>query len=243
MPSSHWNQIETIIDICRKLDPKRVVDIGCGFGKFGFLLREYLDVWKGRYHFGEWQVIIDAVEPHKEYIGVLQKRLYNFIFYGTAQNFFLVHTPSTKKSKYDLGLFIDVIEHLDTYDATFTLERALKCCKSILVVTPKKWYPQDEEIDWEKHRSHWQKKDFKKMGKCQFFRNNRALIVLINAKVSKHEFKKRLRNKLALLKKKAFKCPNCKVDLTPDEFVLRPDNILIKGFSCGNCLGFFEGVE
>ena len=29
------------------LNPEPVLDVGCGFGLWGFLCREYLDVWNG----------------------------------------------------------------------------------------------------------------------------------------------------------------------------------------------------
>ncbi|MBN1329078.1 MAG: class I SAM-dependent methyltransferase [Candidatus Heimdallarchaeota archaeon] len=197
MPSSHWNQIDTVIEIFFKLNPKSVIDIGCGFGKWGFLLREYLEVWQDRYHKEDWTKTIDAVEPNSSYITTCHHFYYDTIFEETAQTFFT--NPENDKS-YDLALFIDCIEHVSVSDGVLILTKALQQCKAILIVTPKKWYPQNTLDDYQTHRSHWKRKNFRQFGKCQFFNNKRATIVLINAKINKHEFKKKIRNKLGLMK-------------------------------------------
>lgn len=43
MPTSHPNQINEIIQIAELLRPASVLDVGVGYGKYGFLLREYLE--------------------------------------------------------------------------------------------------------------------------------------------------------------------------------------------------------
>lgn len=194
MPSSHWNQIELIIDICRKLDPTYILDVGCGFGKFGFLLREYLDVWDGYYQKKDWNRRIDAVEIYSPYIGDIQKLIYNFICHGSIRNF-LNDYPTMM---YDLVLMIDVIEHMFKGEGEKTIKHLIeKTTDAILIVTPKKWYPQGSSFRNinERHLSYWKKKDFRKLGKCQFFRSKRATIVLINAKVPKCDLWQRIKRK------------------------------------------------
>ena len=44
MPTSHSGQINTIVDLIISINPKKILDVGIGHGKYGFLTREYLDV-------------------------------------------------------------------------------------------------------------------------------------------------------------------------------------------------------
>ena len=44
MGSSFIDQTPAIIHLLQKLQPKSVLDIGKGFGKYGFLLHEYLGI-------------------------------------------------------------------------------------------------------------------------------------------------------------------------------------------------------
>ena len=46
MPSSHYFQLNEIVDLIALTNPVKVLDIGVGFGKYGFLAREYLELWK-----------------------------------------------------------------------------------------------------------------------------------------------------------------------------------------------------
>ena len=195
MPSSHWNQIETIIEIARKINPKTILDIGCGFGKFGFLLREYLEVWNDRYLREEWELTIDAIEPTKEYIFNLQRMIYNDIYQMTLSEFY----SKENNKQYDLILLIDVIEHFTKNDGIAILKQTLEHCDYLLIATPKKYYPQDNHDNhFEHHKSFWTRKDFKQIGKCQFFDNKRATIVLFGEKITLK--KSTLKKKLGVIK-------------------------------------------
>jgi ubiquinone/menaquinone biosynthesis C-methylase UbiE len=45
MPTSYLNNIPDIITAIKSQNPKSILDVGCGFGKYGFLIREYLELW------------------------------------------------------------------------------------------------------------------------------------------------------------------------------------------------------
>ena len=60
MPTSHHTYISDVITWVRKLQPKTVLDVGVGFGKWGHLFREYLDVMHGRF-------VSSAVDTYKNY--------------------------------------------------------------------------------------------------------------------------------------------------------------------------------
>ena len=49
MPTSFHHHISKMVDWVVRLQPRSILDIGVGFGKWGFLCREYLDIFQGRY--------------------------------------------------------------------------------------------------------------------------------------------------------------------------------------------------
>ena len=62
VPSSDFNQIGPIVELIVLANPQSVLDVGCGFGKYGVLAREYLELWDGRQRYGDWTRRIDAIE-------------------------------------------------------------------------------------------------------------------------------------------------------------------------------------
>ena len=62
MPTSHHSQINQIMQFVVLTDPKSLLDIGVGFGKYGFLAREFLELWDGREEIGNWTRRIDGIE-------------------------------------------------------------------------------------------------------------------------------------------------------------------------------------
>ena len=117
MPSSNYNQISHIMDIIMRTRPESLLDIGVGFGKFGFLCREYLELWDGRDVYGQWQRRIDGIEVCEKYITPLQKMIYNNIYIGNA-----LEVLPTLDYLYDVILIIDVLEHFDVEDGIRLLE-------------------------------------------------------------------------------------------------------------------------
>ncbi|MGF9965198.1 hypothetical protein [Bacillus rhizoplanae] len=54
MPSSIYQAIPDILQHIIVEEPMSILDVGVGFGKYGLLLREALDVPYERYHKHEW---------------------------------------------------------------------------------------------------------------------------------------------------------------------------------------------
>ena len=44
MASSFVSQIPVIVNLVSKLKPRKIIDIGKGFGKYGFLIHEYAGI-------------------------------------------------------------------------------------------------------------------------------------------------------------------------------------------------------
>lgn len=164
MPSSRPNTIPAVVHILRQLRPQSILDVGVGFGKWGHLFREYTDINAAendppRYHKAHWQIRIDGIEGHAEYLTDMHRYLYDVIHVGDACQLL----PSL--SDYDLVFMGDIIEHLDKADGRRLLETALaKARQAVLVSTPKYETHQSELCgnELERHRSLWSAADFKK---------------------------------------------------------------------------------
>lgn len=167
MPTSNTAQIPTIIELIRLLNPKSVLDIGSGWGKYGFLCREYLmgDYWDMNY------TIINAVEGYEKNINKVQKEIYNYIFFTDARNY-----KSYLDRNYDLIIIIDVFEHFDEETGKEIILNLREKCKYLLISIPRYVNIQhgftDDELKFEEHRASWTRRMFKNMGNCYIIPNN-----------------------------------------------------------------------
>ncbi len=158
MPVSSSVHISDCLDHIIRLQPKSVLDIGCGFGLWGFLCREYLDVWNERVQPEQWQVRIDGVELWEPYIQSHQRSLYNNIILGD------VREVADSLGEYDLIIAGDVIEHLDKPEGELVIEQLYDRAKLALLVNiplSGNWdHPENYGNPGELHRSQWSPDDF-----------------------------------------------------------------------------------
>ncbi len=91
MPSSIPQTIPVVIDLIWLLKPMAVVDLGCGYGKYGTLFREYLGLRhregrdgvhaRGAYaDLKNGKVRVDAVEGWAPYVGELHSVVYDNVY-------------------------------------------------------------------------------------------------------------------------------------------------------------------
>ena len=152
----------------RAYRPKSVLDIGIGFGKWGFLAREYLDVWDGRYRIEDWQTRIEGVEIYKEYITPLHEYVYDEIHIGDVRKL-----ATTIQGPFDLVLAVDVLEHLPGDDVLMVLDELLRRHRATLVNVPAggrlTLHPHGRhfENEHEQHLSHWSRQSLRKAGAVQ----------------------------------------------------------------------------
>ncbi len=183
MASSFAAQIPGIIHLIKKLKPASVLDIGKGFGKYGFLIHEYAGIDNKKkidhsFTLKELSSInIDAVEADESLMLPYLKDIYNNIYFGDVTKIY----PALPN--YDLILMIDVIEHVYKNDALAVLNYFLKNNCKIIIATPKDFFQQDlYESDFEKHVSHWTKNDFNKLGylEYQYFDAGAVYLLTVN---------------------------------------------------------------
>ena len=154
MPTSDPGVISFIVTKAMNFQPKAVLDVGPGFGKYGVLLREYFEVWQNQvYKKKDWKTRIDCVEIFPQYMTPIHKYVYNSIIMGNIME----HLDILKD--YDLVLLIDVLEHLKRGEGEMLLD-AIKC--HYIVSTPNGDYKQGGVFgnENESHISCWSDYNF-----------------------------------------------------------------------------------
>ncbi len=137
----------------------RILDVGAGFGKWGFLIRDTFDVACFQ-HFTkeEWTLDITAIEPFPKCITPLQEHIYNRII---RKDLF---ECLDELGNFDLVIFGDIIEHLEKEKGYEALDRLFEHTGNIIISTPNGYLPQGAWAGNEReiHRSGWTLQDFGK---------------------------------------------------------------------------------
>src|ERR1041384_8549689 len=118
--TSNPMQISFVLDVILELEPRRVLDIGCGSGKYGVLAREYLP-----------NAHIDGIEGFAKYITPVHQAVYDNVFEANA----LELVPKLDGS-YDLVMMIEMFEHLTPADGERLLFELSKRARHLLGPAP-----------------------------------------------------------------------------------------------------------
>jgi hypothetical protein len=193
MPTSHYQTISALVELIVLTDPKRVLDIGVGFGKYGVLAREYLELWDATASYGCWQRRIDGIEIHEEYLSVLHDYIYDTMYVGNADDIL-----GTLKETYDLVLLIDILEHVSYDHGVTLLERCQKTSRNLLICTPKEIGEQGTVFGnpHEAHISQWRREHFERL-KNHFFVPDSTALICFAGKDAKRVWEWRLKTRLA----------------------------------------------
>lgn len=162
MPSSRYEHISDVMSIVSHLGYQSFLDVGCGFGRWGFLAREFGDIYHGRYKKEQWLVRIDGVEVHWDYLCPQHEYVYDKIHLGKIEE------KLPELPKYDVIFAGDVLEHLEKNTASKVIgELFSKANKALLVAIPLGADWEQGEVlgnPHERHRSVWSEGDLKKLG-------------------------------------------------------------------------------
>lgn len=151
MPTSDILNVPAVVMAVTSFRPKSVLDIGCGYGKYGVLLREYTDVAGRRYERTAWQVRIEGIDGFADYRNPVWEAVYDRVHVGEAAA--LLPTLGA----YDVALIADVIEHFEKPAAVDLVTKALAAAPAVVISTPHDFYPQGAEFgnELERHRCLW----------------------------------------------------------------------------------------
>jgi hypothetical protein len=160
MATSFLCQIPLIVDLLGQIPARRVLDVGKGFGKYGFLAHEYVGIDNkvrpnpARMLREESRLCIDAVESNRDYLWPHIDQLYTNVYVGRIEE--LVATLAD----YELVLMLDVIEHLPKTTGEYVLKTFLSRGAVVIISTPKNFFQQHlyGSCD-EQHVSYWTPRD------------------------------------------------------------------------------------
>lgn len=158
MSTSNWQNISYNIELVKRLDPKSILDVGVGFGRWGILFREFLEVWGDNNISGNWKRRIDGVEIFPDYIKSYHKYFYDNIFIDDALSF--IKNPAVR---YDLINCGDVIEHFEKDRALEFIDDCLNKSEYLLINIPvgENWRQGAvNNNEYERHLSQWSRSDF-----------------------------------------------------------------------------------
>ena len=147
-----------------KIRGNTILDVGCGWGKWGFLAKKYFYCTREGNQFTE--PVVAGIDMHYRSLHRLNfHRIYDLLIYGNA-----VRLPFKNRS-FDTILALELIEHLTKeqgHIALLEFERIAKKC--IIISTPnvkclrKGLSTMHGFNKYEAHLSWWEPKDFRRLG-------------------------------------------------------------------------------
>lgn len=178
MPTSQWSQIGVIVDAMVRLDPKSVLDVGVGFGKWGFLAREYLEVFPGREPYGTRTRRVEGIEAYPPYLGPVHEQVYDLVHRGEA----LAVLRTLATGSFDLVLLIDVLEHMPRDVGLAVLGEIVRVGRVGLVSVPRDFKERDEAFGnrYEQHVAGWSPGALRAAGARTFLVNPASYIGLFS---------------------------------------------------------------
>lgn len=158
MATSSIGHVRHVMKHVLELRPSSILDVGVGFGRWGFLCREMLDVFSERHSPEQWKVRIEGIEIYEPYIQEHQRHIYDKIHIGDAR------TLTGALGRFDLVIIGDMMEHVDKNDAWSLFHSALGAANMGLVLN----LPLGEETlretgadnEHEDHLSWWELDEF-----------------------------------------------------------------------------------
>lgn len=158
MGTSNWHNIPWCVQAIMQIQPKKVVDVGVGFGRWGMILREFGELWFDRVLPHEWEIEIEGVEAFEGSIADYHRQFYNRIHIGDA----LGVLPGLD-GNWSLGILGDVLEHFYKSDGERVLNDLVERSDYVMVNLPlgEDW-PQEDMYDnpYEEHKAVWELTDF-----------------------------------------------------------------------------------
>jgi SAM-dependent methyltransferase len=153
LPDITW--IESALDIVLHHIPKNVksvIDIGCGRGIAGAIIRIYRDPQK-----------LVGVDVYKPYLDFCKKmRIYTEILQWDLRNLPLPFNDS----EFDLAISLEVLEHLPKVKGLLLIEELERIANQVIITTPTIFFKQPlyDKNPFQKHISIWRCNELKQKG-------------------------------------------------------------------------------
>lgn len=158
MASSTIGHVRHVMTHIIMSQPASVLDIGVGFGRWGFLCREMLDAFAGRVDRSRWRIRIEGIEIYEKYLQNHQRYIYDKIHVGNAKD--VIKTLG----RYDIIIIGDMLEHLAKDDAWGLFHAAMERADKALVLNlpiGEGWLREiGSDNKYEDHLSWWTLDEF-----------------------------------------------------------------------------------
>jgi tetratricopeptide (TPR) repeat protein len=158
MATSSIGHVRHVMRHIISTQPESVLDVGIGFGRWGFLCREMLDAFGGRVRKEQWRTRIEGVEIFEAYLQDHQRYIYDKIHIGDAK----VVVPTL--GEYGVVIIGDMLEHLGKDDAWGLFRSAMDRARIGLILNipiGEEWLRGDvSENKYEDHLSWWTLDEF-----------------------------------------------------------------------------------
>lgn len=128
MASPKIRGVPFIMEVISRTLPSKVLDIGIGFGKIGYLLRYNFELWQTG---DKFTIQIDGIEAYEPIITPLQRSIYNTIHIGDALS--VIDNISVY---YDTVLMIDLLQYMSKAQGLELMFKCINKTDNIVVVIP-----------------------------------------------------------------------------------------------------------
>ena len=154
MPTGPLHGARLIVDSTLATNPHRILDLGMGTGKYGFLLRDQGELGRAAAD----PLHLTGIEGWGPYITPIQQAVYDEIVVADVRDFLQKNT-----SRYDVALALDIIEHFPPDQSFQFLDLALNAADYVIVSTPRSFFEQEHAgNDLERHLSWWPEPQLRK---------------------------------------------------------------------------------
>jgi len=158
MASSPHQDTSFVLDFVNNADPESVLDVGAGFGRWGFLIRCHLTHGTSLTVNPRQRIRIDAIEAHRPNINPVYQAVYDNTYEGDVREVL----PGL--AGYDVIICSHVIEHMPKDDGWRLIGRMKEHARKALILGLPFNDPLREARDgneFEAHRSVWRPCDFR----------------------------------------------------------------------------------
>lgn len=179
MPTSDPKIITPVCEAIKIINPKKALDIGVGFGKWGALIREYTDIWNWRFYESEYQTEIHGIEPFEKYHESPNYRHYDQVYKET-----IWENLVTSSHSYNLIIMMEVLEHLPKDEGFKVLEWLLERTDHLIFSYSNIHQKNVRDNPLEDHVSKWELEDFDRYDahKDILFKDSDCAVLLITSK-------------------------------------------------------------
>jgi len=181
MPSSRPYAIPYVVSLITRLQPATILDVGVGFGKWGYLFREFTDVLQSesdpaRYAKDNWRTRIEGIEAYEPYIHDAHRYIYDRIHIGDA----LEILPTLER--YDVIFLGDIVEHFPMEAGRRLLKEATAHFNQCLMVTTPRYETHQSVLcgnELEQHHASWTPRDFRSIAPCRVYTPGRHTLLAV----------------------------------------------------------------